>query len=136
MKNKDFIVDGKKIGYFDDGMIVVTDPEVIKENQPPKTEKFTFGEMVEMLKHGNLMSRKGWVDHYGHTNCVIYLVEGSLVPKENLRGSATLPFKHAYTGFEVSIKPHIDMQKDNSIICGWTPTAEDILAEDWYISNP
>lgn len=23
MKNKDFIVDGKKIGYFDDGMIVV-----------------------------------------------------------------------------------------------------------------
>lgn len=136
MKNKDFIVDGKKIGYFDDGMIVVTDPEVIKENQTPKTEKLTFGEMVEMLKHGNYMTRKGWVDHYGNTNCVIYLVESSLVQKEHLRGSAALAFKHTYNGDKVSINPHIDMKKDNSIICGWTPTTEDILTEDWYISNP
>lgn len=131
MKNKDFIVDGKKIGYYEDGMIVVTDPDVIKENQPKKTDRFTFGEMLEFLKAGNHMTRNGWKDNYGNNYCCIYLVDCSVVPKEELREGAYDAFKNAYSGYKVTIKPHIDMKADG-IICGWTPTTEDMLAEDWH----
>lgn len=133
MKNKDFIVNGAKIGYFDDGMIVITDPEVIKENQPAKTEKLTFGEAIELLKHFNYLSRKSWGDNITKR---IYLVENSEVSKENLRGQAAKAFKNKYTGCPAFIRSHIDMTEDNRIYCGWTPTVDDVLAEDWYVNNP
>jgi len=134
MKNKDFIVDGKKIGYFDDGMIVVTDPDVIKENQPEKRRNFTFGEAIELLKAGNILTREHWTNDNKDKEKCIYLVDYSRVEKENLRGIAATVFKNAYSG-EVLIKPHIDMKEGRTIVCGWTPTAEDILSEDWYITN-
>lgn len=133
MKNKDFVVDGKKIGYYEDGIIMITDPDVIKENQPKKTDRFTFGEMLEFLKAGNHMTRNGWKDHYGNNNSFIYLVKGSVVTKEELRGEAYDAFCSSYSGCKITIKPHIDMKADG-IICGWTPTTEDMLAEDWHIA--
>lgn len=72
----------------------------------------------------NKFRRNGWEDK----NKYIFLTRGSNVPVDKWQGDLP-PFND---GSSVRIRSHIDMiDGQGRLIVGWTPTMEDMLADDW-----
>ena len=102
--------------------------EQMKEQQA----EFDFGLAISFLKEGERVARKGW----NGKGMFLYLVEGTTVPNENLRGAAkeALADTPANDGNTVKINSHIDMKAaDGSIVIGWLASQTDMLAEDWIL---
>lgn len=91
-----------------------------------------FSQALEELKLGKKVARKGW-----GKGAFIYLVESKEVNIENLQGEAAKHFeahKDSNRGKRVTISSHIDMKTaDGSLLVGWTPSEDDMLADDWEI---
>lgn len=92
-----------------------------------------FGQALKHLKDGHKVARAGW----NGKGMFIYLVNGTKVFYENLRGEAA---KHlevsnpTNSGKTAIINSHIDMKAtDGSIVVGWSPSQADMLAEDWEV---
>lgn len=92
-----------------------------------------FAKALDYLNLGERVSRTGWLD----IDTFIYKVNGTEVNIENLRNEAA---KHLDSdnilnrGKTINVKPHIDMvRSDKAINVGWTPTREDMFADDWFI---
>lgn len=92
-----------------------------------------FGQAIELLKAGRKVARKGW----NGKSMFIYLVSGSTVPIEKLRGEAAEHLgrdKVTNRGIRVNVGSHIDMKAaDGSIVVGWLASQTDMLAEDWEV---
>ena len=75
----------------------------------------------------------GWLD----ADTFVYQVKGTKVFYEQLRNEAATHLKAddiMNRGKTANIKPHLDMvRSDGAINVGWTPTQEDMFAEDWFI---
>lgn len=91
-----------------------------------------FSQALEELKLGKKVARKGW-----GKGAFIYLVERKVVNIESLQGEAAKHFeayKDSNRGKRVTISSHIDMKTaDGSLLVGWTPSEDDMLADDWEI---
>lgn len=92
-----------------------------------------FSKALEYLKLGEKLSRMGWLD----ADTFVYQVNGSRVFYEQLRNEAATHLQahdKNNSGKIAHIKSHIDMiRSDGAINVGWTPTQEDMFAEDWFI---
>lgn len=88
-----------------------------------------FGWAVEQLKNGKKVAREGW----NGKGMFIYLVNGTTIPKSNLRNEAALQIADSPLE-NVQINAHIDMKAaDGSIVVGWLASQTDMLAIDWTV---
>lgn len=90
-----------------------------------------FGQALEALKSGAKVAREGW----NGKGMFIYLVDGSIVPFDGLRGTAARYVNAENTGTtDACINAHIDMKAaDGTIVVGWLASQTDLLAEDWKV---
>lgn len=103
------------------------------------TNEMNFGCALTWLKDGFKVARKGW----NGKGMFIYLVRGTLIGKDFLRGEAAeaINFVDQKRRFEnkpiktdQEIGSHIDMKAaDGSIVVGWLASQTDMLAEDYHI---
>lgn len=90
----------------------------------------TFGQAIEAMKDGELVSRAGW----NGKGMWLVLVPGT--PVSQLRNGT--PY-HKATGLdECEILPHIDMWTINAdgrraMLPGWLASQSDMLANDWAV---
>jgi hypothetical protein len=82
---------------------------------------FGFDHVITLLKQGKRLSRV----HWGNM-CFIFLVQGS---QFNVNRAPLTEFYPM--GTPVNYKPHIDIQLSPGTIMVWTPTQEDMMADDW-----
>lgn len=87
----------------------------------------TFIMVLHAVKSGRVATREAW-----NNKSFIYLTEGSM---ESTCPGYKIPKELAkeFSDIGVSIKNHIDKFSPDGIILGWTPTTEDIIAEDWCL---
>lgn len=86
----------------------------------------TFSKALDAVKNGVRCRRLNW-----HSDDMfIFLVQGSkfVVNRAPLLG--LFP-----EGTEINYHGHIDMRTSDNTIVPWTPTQEDILANDWIIAE-
>ena len=88
-----------------------------------------FGEAIASLKQGKRVARKGW----NGKGMFLYLVGGSVVDKQLLRGEASA--QPILNNVKCAVfNAHIDMKTaDGSVCIGWLASQTDMLAEDWEI---
>lgn len=90
----------------------------------------TFGEAIECLKEGDIVTRDSW----NGKNMFIYMVNSTSIDAGDLRNEALEHVgskkKNPYEG--VKINAHIDMYNaQGEIIVGWSASQTDMLADDW-----
>lgn len=71
-----------------------------------------FGEIIEEMKNGAVASREGW----NGADQFVFLVDGA-------------------THNEQVFKPYIAINDVRGDISPWTPTAVDLLEEDWFVAR-
>lgn len=103
-------------------------------------KKLTFGEALEAVKQGKLISREGW----NGKGMFVFMQVPSEIKKDIVPKMQSLP-QSAKDEFEKRFndpKEQIDaIYYDNqlaivypsNLICGWSPSAADCLAVDWFI---
>jgi hypothetical protein len=97
-----------------------------------------FGQALEALRNGKFVARKGW----NGKGMFIYMVSGSTVPFELLRGAAkeaaiiATKIEGGEQGSSRFVCPHIDMKSaDGQLVIGWLASQTDMLADDWNVIN-
>lgn len=89
-----------------------------------------FGIALQYLKQGYKVARKGW----NGKGMFIYLVQGSVYERHELRSEAAKHYPSVDAFANVRINNHIDMlAADGSIVVGWLASQTDMLAEDWEV---
>ena len=95
-----------------------------------KTEGLNFGQAIELLNEGKLVSRSGW-----NGKEMFLLKNGDYsVPVENCRPDNAInkEFLESQGCDKLVIQPHIDMWTAQKTLCvGWLASQQDIFAEDW-----
>ncbi len=96
----------------------------------------SFSAALACLKAGYRVARAGW----NGKGMFVYLVPGSTVEFENLRGPAkeaaikATEFEGGQQGSARYINGHIDMKAaDGQLVIGWLASQTDLLAEDWML---
>ena len=99
-----------------------------------RTDGMTFGIAIEAMKKGMKVARAGW----NGKGMFLYLVPGTTVPFENLRGPAmeaailATKIEDGEQGSSRYISSHIDMKDAHGqLVIGWLASQTDMLAEDW-----
>lgn len=99
---------------FEEGYSLVMDRMV--------ADGMTFGQALELLKHGGRATRPGW----NGVGMFIFLVPGSRFEVNRP------PLLGIYEeGTEINYHAHIDMRTANGQIVPWLASQTDMLAEDW-----
>ena len=85
-----------------------------------------FGEALQALKDGHLVSREGW---NGKGMWLVLVAGSDIATREGT------PYARALgTNYDVKINPHIDMfTAQGTIQPGWLASQTDMLAEDWGV---
>lgn len=90
-----------------------------------------YSEALKFIEQGMAMTRSSWYCK----QMFVYLVKSTRVPLDQLRNEASKHLRsndESDVGKSVIINSHIDkLSKDGTIIVGWSPTTEDMLADDW-----
>lgn len=81
-----------------------------------------FGQALEALKTGKLVTRPGW----NGKGMFLYLVPGSTFAVNRPPLSGIYP-----EGTVITYLPHIDMKTADGSCVPWLASQTDILAEDW-----
>ena len=83
-----------------------------------------FSEALTQIKKGMRLAREGW----NGKGLFIFLVNGSrfTVNREPLLSILG-------EGTEVSYNPHIDVRRTDGSISTWSPSNDDVLADDWVL---
>lgn len=90
-----------------------------------RTRDLTFSVALDVLKMGMKVKREGWVD-----GTFLFLVQGSRFEVNRA------PLDQFYdTGTKLQYRPHLDKCFEDGTIGQWTPTAGDLLSEDWEITE-
>jgi len=97
-----------------------------------------FGEAIELLKQGKLVTRDGW----NGKDMFLFIRPEDKLPMEVVNKAISIPkevkkyYQHYY--YERKSKPSIKVTAyicmkaaDNSIVNGWLASQTDILSEDW-----
>lgn len=95
-----------------------------------------ISEAVELMREGKRMTRGDWYDLHmcrggwdgGHTKWICYMPP--TVIQEDKINSRTKPF---WPSGDMNVNGYfVRVKVKNDLWCpGWSPTAEDILANDW-----
>ena len=98
-----------------------------------------FNFTILALKAGKQVRREQWLSDATRPRFV-YMVTGTLVEFENLRGAArdaavkATQWECGVQGSARQINSHIDaVDYYGCLLIGWSPTQDDMLAEDWVI---
>ena len=94
-----------------------------------KDEKLNFGEAIELLKKGKLVSRRGW----NGKEMFLWLKPSTVIKKEWCKDPILVKTIEDF-GSEETIEGcgTICMKTaDNKILTGWLASQTDILSEDW-----
>lgn len=94
-----------------------------------------FGEAVELLKQGKLVTRSGW----NGKGMFLFMRPGDKLPMKVVHSAVSIPkaVKQYYSKVmgdqgEVAVTPYICMKAaDDSIVNGWLASQTDIVSEDW-----
>jgi len=106
-------------------------PKEAFEEAYRRADGMNFGLAFEAMRKGLKVARKGW----NGKNMFIYLVEGTIVPVENLRGNCAEAVAMSKNTAPVqNICGHIDMlAADGSVVVGWLASQTDMLSDDWEV---
>lgn len=93
---------------------------------------FKFSEVIQLLKDGNLLARKSWGDAKFICKQVPSEIYCNIIPK-----MSSLPDVAKTKLFDRDSSLHykdqlIEIYPDN-VINSWSPSAEDIFADDWIV---
>lgn len=83
-----------------------------------------FGQVLEFVKKGKLISRAGW----NGKGMFLYYVPGSQFEVNRAPLNAIFP-----EGTVIDYSPHIDMKTADGKCVPWLASQTDILAEDWEL---
>lgn len=84
-----------------------------------------FGQALEALESGYLVSRKNW----NGKGLFIFLVPGSSFEVNRPPLLGIYP-----KGTEITYQPHIDMRTVDGGIVPWAASQSDLLGKDWMIA--
>lgn len=81
-----------------------------------------FGQALERLKAGKLVTREGW----NGKGMFLFLVQGSTfkVNREPM-------LQHFGPDIQMTYRAHIDMKTVDGSVVPWVASQTDLLAEDW-----
>lgn len=102
-----------------------------QHNRP--IDGMTFGHALESVKNGSAASRKAWKGkrkvwlHKGKSFSFPFKVPYSC--QQDFRGMFMDENEEAVINYENVLC----LFKNGTVLLGWTPSAHDILAEDWYL---
>jgi hypothetical protein len=92
----------------------------------------TFEQALIQLKKGNRLQRTGWIRESGYDYIVLMGGYNDIHPNKMTAEKHGL----SETAYEdkISIRPYIAMRDvECNVICAWTNTHADILANDWVL---
>lgn len=99
---------------------------------------FLFGEAIEQLRKGNLVTRQGWID--GKLDRIIYKQVDGVIPFDKIKNNKGLPVKvqeeMVARGKGLEYTQELNMIDEHGHIYNWVPIAEDLFSKDWIIHNP
>jgi allophanate hydrolase subunit 2 len=91
------------------------------------------------LKNGKMVARSEWKVQHGSPR-FLYMVQGTVVEFENLRGAArdaavlASEWECGVQGSARRINSHIDaVDQYGCLSIGWSPSQDDMLADDWKL---
>lgn len=95
--------------------------------------KLTFGQAIEALKNGQLVSREGW----NGKGMFAFMQVPSEIPAYIIPNMTSLPpaVKDVLSkrGEPLKYSSQFALVKPDSSINGWAPSVADTLADDWFI---
>ena len=108
-----------------------------RETTGTATQLVNFGQAIEALKQGKAVKREFWEELEEHGYAFVFRQVPSVVDADIIPKMTSLPeeIKEKFAGRNLPIK------YKNQLVCvswgntiqSWTPTSQDILAEDWII---
>lgn len=98
------------------------------------SEGQTFGQAIEAMKQGKMVSREGWA-----LGAFIFMQVPSEVPAEVIPKMTSLP-----ASVKAKVAGRGPLRYNNQIafvgpdnhVCGWSPSPSQALASDWIIHEP
>lgn len=90
------------------------------------SETYTFSEILEFLKDGFQVRRRGW-------NGKGLSVAMQLGYAEVLANEHTINAFNLQEGDTVKVNPYFQIKDANNVLNTWVPSVSDILAEDWEV---
>lgn len=104
-----------------------------------------FGEALQELQKGSLVSRKGW----NGKDMFLFAREACVMPYSEIPYIKSIPLnvRNYYARKTSTIPPELQMQRqhinltahiamkaaDDSIVNGWLASQTDMFADDWYV---
>ena len=86
----------------------------------------SFSNIIEVIKYGNKCTRRGLNGAY-----IYYVGENKYEAFTDIGKEIA----NKYVDGKVSYKPYIAIVCNDGLVMPWTPTQEDILANDWIITK-
>lgn len=94
-----------------------------------------FGEAIEALKEGKMITRSGW----NGKGMFVFMQIPSTIGLEIISKMQSLPqsVKNEFIkrGKEINYSNQMALVNTNNLINGWAPSVSDSLADDWEIYN-
>ena len=87
-----------------------------------------FSDALELIKKGELLARTGLDCGWHNKEMFIFLVNGSQFKVNRAPLLGIFP-----DGTDINYNPHIDIKYQDGTIGVWTPSMNDLMAEDWII---
>lgn len=99
-----------------------------------------FGQAVEAMKQGKMVSRQGW----NGKNMFVFMqipatIEKEIVPKmQSLPELVKKEFEKRFNDESLQVSAinysnQMAIVNSSNLICGWSPSTTDALSEDWTI---
>lgn len=98
-----------------------------------KRHGLSFGEALEHLKVGGAVCRRDWHQQGKWLSLSNWENRGRMVAAEHFWSEHNAKFAE-FQGGHAYVTPSITMKTENNTIqMGWTPSQDDMLAEDWEV---
>lgn len=108
-----------------------------RETTGTATQLLSFGAAIEALKQGKAVKRIFWEELEEHGYAFVFRQVPSVVDTDIIPKMTSLPkdIKENLAGrnFPIKYRNQLVSVSWGSVIQSWTPTSEDILAEDWIV---
>ena len=104
-------------------------PKDVFDNAYRCTEGMTFGIAIEVLKHGDIVTRRGW----NGIGMFLWLKPAATIKSEWCKDPLLKSLADS-NGGEIEALGTICMKTaDGKVLTGWLPSQTDMLSEDWII---
>lgn len=143
-------VEGGKSNHPKHAGYISWSPKDVFEKSYKPNGLLTFGQAIELLKEGKLVTRKGW----NGKGMFLFIRPADKLPVEmivntvkslpkELKDYVSNQFKEDYkkssdgSNFTIEFTSYICMKAaDGTIVNGWLASQTDMLAEDWQLFEP